>query len=124
MSTTPNVDPRSMSRDQLMCFMRSNYSSSLDEDDFSILEKLKLNGETLLDGQITSAELMSAGLAMGPAKYFTLKIQELRSSVLSRPVRVRTGTDGKDGRQLVFHRPRSSTVDIHGSFAKYIIIFI
>jgi len=36
-------------------------------------------------------------------------------------VRVRTETDGKDGRRLVFHRPRSSTVDIHGSFVKYII---
>ncbi|KAF8538638.1 hypothetical protein BDD12DRAFT_841601 [Trichophaea hybrida] len=79
MSTTPNFDPHSMSRAELMCFMRSNYSSNLDEDDFSILEKLKFNGETLLDGKITSAELMSVGMAMGPAKYLTLKIQELRS---------------------------------------------
>ena len=39
-------------------------------------------------------------------------------------VRVWTGTDRKDGRQLVFNRPRSSTVDIHGFFAKDIIIFI
>jgi hypothetical protein len=59
------------------------------------------------------------------------------NSVLNRPVRpskgktetvpsvrVRTETDGKDGRQLGFHRPRSSMVDIHGSFVKYIIIFI
>ncbi|KAF8537953.1 hypothetical protein BDD12DRAFT_844754 [Trichophaea hybrida] len=79
MSTTPNGDPRCMSRTELMSFMRSNYSCNLDEDDLSILEKLKLNGETLLDGQITSVELMSVGMVMGPAKYLTLKIQELRS---------------------------------------------